>query len=186
MNRKSGALILGICLALTLFLFTSWAAAQPKEGENVGNLKFAAPISPDDSKYLGLAQAGPFSLKDIKAQYVILDFFSTTCSHCFHQAPTLNALYSLVAQNPKLKDKLKFIGVGAHDNPFKLQYWKQNFKVPFPLIPDVEGAMFKSLKMPGTPIMLVVDKDGKVVYTHLGAIESADGTLKEILGKIKL
>jgi peroxiredoxin len=186
MNRKSSALILGVCLALTLVLLAGPALAQPKEGEKVGNLNFAGPISPEDQKNLGLAKMGPFTLKDVQAQFVVLDFFSTTCSHCFHQAPTLNALYNLVAQNPKLKDKLKFIGVGAHDNEFKLKFWKQNFNVPFPLVPDTEGTLFKSLKMPGTPIMVIVDKDGKVVYVHLGAVESADGTLKEILEKTKL
>lgn len=66
------------CLALVILLFGGIALAQPKVGDKVGNLKFGQPMSEADAKYLGLAKVAPFTLKDVKAKYVLVDVFSTT------------------------------------------------------------------------------------------------------------
>lgn len=169
-----------------MLLLAGAALAQPKVGDNVGNLKFNAPLDEEGAKYLGLAKAAPFTLKDIKADYVLVDVFNTLCPHCIHQAPHLNNLYNLVNQDPKLKDKIKILAVGTQDNEMKLKAWKVIQKVPFPLIPDEQGQLFNSLNLPGTPVSLVVDKNGKVHWVHIGAFESGDGALKEIKQALKL
>jgi hypothetical protein len=76
MKRKF-FVILACCLGLSLLL-AGTALAQPKVGDNVGNLKFDKPMSEGDMKYLGLGKMAPFTLKDIKAKYVLVDVFSTT------------------------------------------------------------------------------------------------------------
>ncbi len=78
MTKRNFFVILACCLGLSLLLFTAAAKAQPKVGDMVGNLKFGKPMSEADVKYLGLNKMGPFTLKDIKAKYVLVDVFSTT------------------------------------------------------------------------------------------------------------
>ena len=78
----------------------------------MGIAKFKAPITEDGAKYLGLAKADAFTLKDVKAPYVLVEQFNTSCPHCMAQAPVMNALFAKVQADPQLKDKLKFVGAG--------------------------------------------------------------------------
>jgi len=80
MNRKIPLLILGTCLALLILCFGTSLAAEkePVVGLKAGNVKFSAPISAEGATYLGLAKVGPFTLKDIKAPYVLVESFNTT------------------------------------------------------------------------------------------------------------
>jgi hypothetical protein len=80
MKRKSKWLAAGCCLALVLCLAgAAWTAeAEPKVGQAVGNVKFPKPMSDEDAKYLGLAKAAEFTLKDIKSPYVLVESFNST------------------------------------------------------------------------------------------------------------
>src|SRR4030067_1359006 len=111
MTKRKFLVILTCCLGLSL-LVAAAAQAQPKVGDNVGNLEFSKPMSEADMKYLGLGKMDPFTLKDVKADYVLVDAFSTLCPHCVQQAPHLNKLYNLVSPNAKMKDKLKIVATG--------------------------------------------------------------------------
>lgn len=185
MVKRRFLVILACCSGLSLLL-TGAALAQPKVGDNVGNLKFNAPLTEEGVKYLGLAKSASFTLTDIKADYVMVDVFSTLCPHCIQQAPHLNNLYNLVTQDAKLKDKLKILAVGNQDSEMKLKAWKAIQKVPFPLIPDEKGQVFNVLNLPGTPVSIVVDKKGKVHWVHIGSLENAKTALKEIKEALKL
>lgn len=79
MNRKRMAVVMG-CLALVfLFCATAMAAeAEPKVGQTVSNAKFLKPLSVEDAKYLGLDKATEFTLKDIKAPYVLVEQMNNT------------------------------------------------------------------------------------------------------------
>src|SRR5512147_215936 len=114
MKLTKKGIALGCCLALVLCFCASplFAEADPKVGQVLGPVKFAKPQSDEDAKYLGLAKAEPFTLKDVKSPYVFVEQFNTSCPHCMHQAPILNELYNKVQQDAALKDKLKFMSVG--------------------------------------------------------------------------
>ncbi len=187
MTRRSTVLALGGCLALLFFLcaISLAAEAEPKVGQQVGKMKFAKPMSDGDAKYLGLEKVGEFTLKDIKAPYVLVEQFSTTCPHCMHQAPILNNLYALVQQDASLKDKVKLLAVGQGDGPEKLMMWKAFHKVPFPLIPDVDSNFGKAINFSPYPVTLLLDKNGKILVAHIGAFESADEVLKELKKTVK-
>ncbi|MEW6657272.1 MAG: hypothetical protein AB1424_01300 [Thermodesulfobacteriota bacterium] len=79
MNHKRMAMAMG-CLALIfLFCAASLAAeAEPAVGQSVGNPKFHKPLSDEDAKYLGLDKPGEFTLKDIKAPYVLVEQMNNT------------------------------------------------------------------------------------------------------------
>jgi len=79
MNRNRMAMVMG-CMAL-IFLFCAAALAaeaEPKVGQMVGNARFPQPMSDDDAKYLGLGKVAEFTLKDIKAPYVLVEQMNTT------------------------------------------------------------------------------------------------------------
>ena len=71
--------VLALCLTVAMPGRTVFAAeAEPKVGLNVGNVPFSAPVAPEDATYLGLAGQTDFTLKDIKAPYVIIESLHST------------------------------------------------------------------------------------------------------------
>ena len=182
---KNKLMALSCILALVVFLgAVSLAGAAEKEpvvGQSVGNAKFQAPITEEGAKYLGLAKAEAFTLKDVKAPYLLVEQFSNTCPHCLAQAPVMNALFSKVQADAQLKDKLKFLGAGQGDDAMKMKMWQAFHKVPFPLVPDPDNSFGKALNFTPYPVTVVLDKTGKILFVHIGAFESAD----EVFTKLK-
>ena len=101
------------------------------------------------------------------------------------QAPVLNKLYTLVNQDPTLKDKLKFMGVGKDNDATAMKMWQAFHKVPFPMIADPGGIFAKALNFPNYPVTMVLNKSGKIVWVHVGAFDNAEEALKDIKAAIK-
>jgi len=72
-------MVMGALALVFLFCAASLAAeAEPQVGQTVANVKFSKPMSDEDAKYLGLGKAAEFTLKDIKAPYVVVEQMNTT------------------------------------------------------------------------------------------------------------
>jgi hypothetical protein len=80
MKRKTLWFVLGTCLAVLVLCHGAVVAAEkePAAGHQAGNVAFSAPISAEDATYLGLAKPAPFTLKDIKADFVMVESMNTT------------------------------------------------------------------------------------------------------------
>jgi peroxiredoxin len=181
MNPKSKVLALGCCLALICFVCTAVGAeTEPKVGQVLGSVTFNPPITADGAKYLGLAKQEAFTLKSVKAPYVLVEQFNTSCPHCMHQAPFLNSLYNMVQQDAALKDKIKFMAVGQANDASAVQMWKAFHKVPFPVIPDPDSGLGKALNFSPYPVTFIVDQTGKILWVHIGAFDNAEEVFKEI------
>lgn len=187
MKRKNLVGILVTCLAVVLLCSSLTVAAEkePVVGYNAGNVQFSAPLSAEDASYLGLAKPAPFTLKDIKANYVLVESFNTTCPHCMAQAPVLNKLYEMVQNDPQLKNKLKLVSVAQGNDANAARMWKAFHKVPFPVVPDKDSKLGKALNFSPYPVSTVMDKSGKVVWVHVGSFEGADEALKGIKKAVK-
>jgi len=184
MNCKRKLLALGSFLALLFFLGSVAAAAdvEPKVGQQV-NFKFGKPMSDEDAKYLGLEKAQEFTVKDVKAPYLLVEQFSTTCPYCNTQAGTMNTLFNRVQQDPALKNKVKFAAEMQGDAADKVKAWREKQKIAFPLIPDPESTLGDALNFHPYPVTFVLDKSGKIVYLMVGELRSTD--LDEVLAWLK-
>jgi thiol-disulfide isomerase/thioredoxin len=186
---RNKLLMWGCVLALVFFLgAVSLAGAVEKEpvvGQSVGIAKFKAPITEEGAKYLGLPKAGDFTLKDVKAPFLLVEQFNTSCPHCMAQAPVMNALFSKVQADPQLKDKLKFVGAGQGNEAPQLKMWKAFHKVPFPLVPDPNNSFGKAMNFTPYPVTVILDKTGKIVFVHIGTFDSADEVLPKIKAVVK-
>jgi len=97
----------------------------------------------------------------------------------------VNRLYNLVAKSD-LKDKVKFIAVGESDDGSSLQRFKAAYKVPFPMVPDPDWAIGVDVfDISGTPTMVLVDKNGKVLLREVGFFDNAGEVFKKIKAKLK-
>jgi peroxiredoxin len=185
---KNKLLVLRCVLALVFFLGAvslAGAEADPKVGQVLGPVKFAQPLTDGEAQYLGLAKAGEFTIKDVKAPYILIEQFNTSCPHCMHQAPGLNKLFNLVQQDSALKDKVKFMSVAQNNDESAAKMWKAFHKVPFPVLPDPNSALGKALNFSPYPVTMLVDKTGKILWVEIGAFESADEVLPKIKAAVK-
>jgi peroxiredoxin len=187
MKLTKKSIALGCCLALVLCFCAAplFAEAEPKVGQVLGAVKFAKPLTDEDAKYLGLAKAEEFTIKDVKSPYILIEQFNNMCPHCMHQAPGLNELYNKVQQDAALKDKIKFMSVGQGNDETQVKMWKAFQKVPFAVIPDPNATLGKALNFSPYPVTMVVDQSGKILWVEIGAFESADEALKGIKAVVK-
>lgn len=179
-----------VCLAAVVFVLSAATAlaAQnnpPETGQPLPEMKLLKPASASELKYLGLSGSGTFTVDQISAPAAIIQIFSMYCPYCQRDAPNVNRLYSLIENNPKLKGKIKIIGIGAGNSEFEVGTFRKKYKVEFPLIPDADFKIHKIVGEVRTPYFIVVKISGPkktgVVYSHLGAHENIEAFLAEII-----
>jgi peroxiredoxin len=95
-------------------------------------------------------------------------------------------LFHRINKNAGLSKKVKFLGISAGATPMEMAYYVKQSRVPYPVLPDEKFLVHKQLNQPLTPYNMVVNKEGKILYAHLGVIEDMDGffvTLKKMADK---
>jgi peroxiredoxin len=139
-----------------------------------------APESPQVQGYLGLKTMESFSLSDVQAKIVLVEFLSALCTQCIANAPTLNKLYKVIQQDAALSKDVKIIGVAIGNSKTELDAFKKNSKTPFPIFLDENLAIAEVVELAGTPTMVLVSKKGETLLCHRGTIKDFDGFLKEL------
>ena len=182
MKRKTAVSI----LTVAVFLIAAVCFAEvnpPQAGGTFPEIELAKPSAPAELQYLGLSGSGFFKVNQVKADVVIVEIFSMYCPYCQGEAPNMNNLYSLIESNPKLKGKIKIIGIGINNSAYETDIFKKKYKVEFPLVPDGDFKLHKTIGQVRTPYFIVVKlKGGKaeVIYSKLGAL----GDNKDFLSQI--
>ncbi|MBN2396775.1 MAG: TlpA family protein disulfide reductase [Deltaproteobacteria bacterium] len=173
-----------VVLLGVLFPLYASATQPPAAGDSLPALKFSVPAEREDREYLGLPGGDFFEVSQVKAEVVILEVMSMYCPFCQKEAPAVNELYRLIEENPKLKNRIKLIGIGAGNSPYELKVFREKYQVPFPLVPDRDFAIHVALGEVRTPFFIGVRmKNGvpTVFYSKLGGFEDAGAFLGEIL-----
>ena len=179
--------------ATLLFLLCVWqyrlpalfADDAPAEGDMFPKLQLSLPEEKHDREYLKVAK-DPFLLSQVDSKVLIVEIFSMYCPHCQKEAPNVNALYEAITAGPKLKSRIKMLGIGAGNSSFEAGAFKDHFKIEFPLIPDADLTVCKQLGVVGTPHFFVLwKKPGgwQVVYSKAGSIGDPKAFLELIFAK---
>jgi thiol-disulfide isomerase/thioredoxin len=185
---KNKVMVLTCSLALLFFfgaVSLAGAEAEPKVGQMVPNVQFEPTITAEGSAYLGLAKQGPFSLKDIKSPYVLVEQFNTLCPHCMAQAPVMDKLFEMVQQDPQLKNKLKFLGAAQGNSVTQVKMWKAYNKVPFPLVSDPNSYFGKALNFTPYPVTVLMNKARKILLVQVGTFDDAGKVFQKIKAIVK-
>ena len=145
--------------------------------------------SPAEAQYLGVEEKEPFWIMEINSPLVIIEIFSMYCPFCQREAPRVNELYEKIETDSQLKGKIKIIGIGAGNSMFEVNFFKKKFSIPFPMFPDSDFAIHKTLGEVRTPYFIVVsnlpDQCPQVIFSKLGRIKDLDEFIKEITTKLK-
>ena len=174
-------------LAVWLCVLTGAPLAAEKQlvsGDALPAIKLPAPQTPAAKSYLGLTSGETFAVSQIKAEVLIIEIFNMYCSNCQREAPRVNELYRLINKDQNLKAKIKMIGIGAGNTPLEVEVFRKNYQVIFPLFPDDDYAIHKSVGEPRTPFFICVKRnaDGsrKIFHTNRGGFPDAAQFLKQV------
>jgi peroxiredoxin len=185
MKRILIAFVLTVVFSLSIGLSAFAANKPPQKGETLPVMNLPIPKNPAEKSYLGLSGEGFFKIPQIKAKVVIIEIYSMYCPYCQKDAPGVNELYTLIENDPDLKNKIKIIGIGAGNTSFEVATFKKTYSVPFPLFPDPDFAVHKACGEVRTPYFIVVkiNEDGShlIVHSQLGEYPGAKPFLELVL-----
>jgi hypothetical protein len=139
------------------------------------DLIFRQTLPPAEQAYLGIPPRTVFSIKEIQADLIIIEFLSTYCVSCQRQTPVFNDLYQSIERDPRLKGKVKMIGIAAGNNPMEVEIFRKAYQVSYPVLMDLKFAAHSAVGSPRTPFTLWVRRDphggGVVVSSHVGLMD---------------
>lgn len=145
------------------------------ESEDTGLLKKGT-VAPDWS--LLDASGKKVTLSQLKGKVVLLDFWATWCTPCKMVMPSIQKLHEKYANQG-----LVVIGINAFErdgDPVK--YMKeQKFNYMLLLKGD---AVAEAYKVQSIPTMYLVDKQGKIAHTELGAVDNLEAKLEDTIKKL--
>jgi thiol-disulfide isomerase/thioredoxin len=176
---SKGKTICAIWIALLfmpVFCGPVWGEAKP-----VGfaipfpDLTFPQTLSEEEQAYLGILQKKSFSIKEIRGNLILIEFISIYCVSCQRQAPIFNELYSSIEKDPRLRGKVKMVGIAAGNGPHEVEIYKKTYQIPYPILADPKFDAHTAVGSPRTPFTIWIRKDaqgrGIVVSTHLGTMD---------------
>jgi len=114
------------------------ADLPPAAGEPMPSIILETPDDPAARKYLGVTDTGSFDLTRIPAEVLILQVFSMYCPHCQREAPVVNRVFEIIQQDPRLKKRIRLVGIGAGNSAYEVGIFKEKYSIPFPLFEDAD------------------------------------------------
>ncbi|MBI3956133.1 cytochrome c biogenesis protein DipZ [Candidatus Gottesmanbacteria bacterium] len=118
------------------------------------------------------------SIKSLRGQVVLIDFWTYTCINCIRTLPYLKSWHA------KYKDKGLVI-IGVHTPEFEFEKNPDNvaraiadFGITYPVMQDNDYATWNAYANRYWPAKYLVDKNGKIRYTHFGEGEYDETEMK--------
>ena len=108
---------------------------------------------------------------------VVLEFWATWCPLCKELESQMQEAREVFG------DKVTFVSVGVRDNqsPEKQRMYAEMRHIGGEFVFDKDGKAVAAYKVPHTSYLVVIDADGKVVYTGVGAEQNVKGAIARAL-----
>jgi thiol-disulfide isomerase/thioredoxin len=146
------------------------SARAQDSGIEVGSKAPGAAVSTLDGKPANLAQY-------IGKKPVLMEFWATWCPNCKELEPTMRAM------NAKYGSKVAFVGVAVsvNQNPALAKKYVEKHQLTWTQVYDAKGTATEAYDVPATSYVVVVDKNGKVVYTGVGGKQDLEAVIKKVM-----
>ncbi|MDW7682403.1 MAG: hypothetical protein SCK70_17695, partial [bacterium] len=95
-----------------------------KIGDSFPDIKFEGSLNLLDRNYLGLSDSSNFTLHDIQANLIFVEFLNKFCVHCQQQAVILNELFEDIQRDSLLRNQVKMLGVGMGNSRYQMQTYR--------------------------------------------------------------
>jgi thiol-disulfide isomerase/thioredoxin len=170
LSSSARAILSSATLAATVLFASSKAGAQ-EAGIALGAQAPGAVVESLDGKAVNLSQY-------IGATPVVLEFWATWCPLCKKLEPAFQAA------REKYGDKVTFVSVGVSNNqtPDKQKAYATDKHIGGIFVFDRDGKAVAAYKAPHTSYVVVINGDGKVVYTGVGGEQDVGAAVSKAFG----
>ena len=109
--------------------------------------------------------SGQVSLDQYKGKLVLLEFWITHCGFCIAAVPKLNDISQRYGQKG-----LQVVAINMYDPAATIDFFKNKNKPEYLIVTNGDS-IAKEFGVEGYPAIVLVDKNGKVVYSSSGLFE---------------
>ena len=117
----------------------------------------------------------PVTLKELRGQRILINFWASWCPPCLQETPDLRDAY-----NALRADNVAFVGIGMQDDTEKLKKFVADKGVPYTIVEDPKGKVGDAFGVLGLPTTILVDSTGIVRKVYTGAV-----TKDQVIADIK-
>ena len=110
-------------------------------------------------------------------QPVVLEFWATWCGNCKQLEP---AMRKAMATHGK-QVRFVTIAVSINQSVERVKAWLAQHPLPGDMVYDRKGVVSAAYDAPATSYVVVVNRQGKVVYTGLGGTQNLDAAIRKAL-----
>jgi thiol-disulfide isomerase/thioredoxin len=106
---------------------------------------------------------------------VVLEFWALWCGNCKELEPQLKSLTA------KYAGKVTFVSVAVsvNESPDRVKRYAEKYGLTQQLVFDADGAATDAYFAPATSYVVVVDRNGKIVYTGLGGDQKLESAVQK-------
>jgi len=127
---------------------------------------------------LTLMDGGQISLKDLRGQVVVLNFWASWCGPCRLEVPVLEQVWK------DYGDEVAFVGIAHNDLPEQVRAFVERYGMTFPNGVDINGGIARAYGLTSVPQTFVIDEEGFVQAHQMGAIVQAEPLVSMIEGAL--
>jgi thiol-disulfide isomerase/thioredoxin len=143
------------------------------------------PVAPEFTGIEKWLNSDPLTMQQLRAKVVLVDFWTYTCGNC------INTLPYVKNWDQKYKDQgLTVIGVHTPEYAFerdtdKVKAAIKRFDIRYPVAQDNRYATWNAYSNQYWPAVYLIDKKGRVVYSHFGEGDYAqtEAAIRDLLAQ---
>ena len=112
-----------------------------------------------------------------KDRPVLLEFWATWCGNCKALEPQMSAAAK------KYAGKIAMVGVavGVNQSAELVNAYAAKHALPLTVVYDKSGDAADKFDVPATSYIVILNKDGRVVYTGVGADQDIEAAIRKVL-----
>lgn len=117
------------------------------------------------------AQGSSFDLAAVsgKGKWVVINFWSTTCTVCRVEAPELERFWRENVSSPN--SSIQFVSVNIQDEIADILNYQKDFSLSYPVVADRSGKISLDYGVYGTPETFFVSPEGVVRHRVAGDVD---------------
>jgi peroxiredoxin len=117
-------------------------------------------------------------LSELRGQVVLLNVWATWCLPCREEIPALQELYERHGQRGFDVVGVSVDGRGERQN---IRRFADDYNVTYTIWHDPDDIFGTRFRTIGIPVTFLLDREGTIVWRHMGPLEADDTSLNEVL-----
>jgi thiol-disulfide isomerase/thioredoxin len=111
-------------------------------------------------------QATLVEFSSFSGRIVLLNFWATWCEPCEREMPAMERLYQALP-----REDFELVAVAIDDKEEDVRAFQERYQLSFPILLDLDQAVYAEYQTMGVPESLLIDRDGRIVERYVGPRE---------------